>query len=935
MKTPSSMQTFHFIFLIWLILAGVLLSPAAGAAVDFEVLKSLGKGNGKPTGALIQDTAGNFYGNTEFGGSHGAGTVYKIDASGNYSVLHEFDGGAGGKSPVGRLLLASDGNLYGTTTEGGTGGGTVFKLSLSGTFSVLYTFNSDSGSGYTYTPSGSLIQGLDGSLYGAAGGGSSFGVVYKIDLSGNLTILHDFNSDDGIGPRGEVVQGSDGSLYGTTAGFQYDSQNLGFRTLFKIDPSGNFSVLHHFPELYVGQGSNPYEMEVVTYPTSMFQGVDGSVYGYGGNRVFRIEPSGSASILYESDSPTSPNITLLIQGSDGNFYGKARSSVSLDNQIVFKLDSSWNYSVLYEIDDSNDSAKSIVGLIQGVDGNLYATTEAGGSGNAGTVSKLDSLGNYSVLHEFEGSEGRYPQAGLIQGSDGSFYGTTFQGGGYGLGSVFKLDSSGTVSLVHSFGSSSESGVYPGYELIQGGDGSLYGTTGNGGTAGGAGTVFKLDPSGSFSVLHSFEYGNGGGYPSSKLVQGSDGSFYGTTNIGGSNDAGIVYRLASSGDFSVLHSFEQGSFYPGNLILGSDGNFYGTIYSGGSNNAGSIFKLDSSGNFSILHEFDPETDGSNPNALFQGVDGDLYGASPWGGSNNFGTVFKLDLSGNFSVLYEFGVMNSNVTYDHSNSLIQSSDGSFYGTYSYSLSQFSGPLEDRVFKLDASGNFSLLHEFGSDSEGRGLNGPLLQVSDGSLYGVTGVGGTYGGGVIYRLTETTQATTTLLTSSRNPSVVGQSVTFTATVSGNSPTGTVEFFIGSTSLGSRTLSNGVAALSTSKIVAGTHSITAVYNGDANNAPSTSAAVTQVVKAKTGTTLTSSRNPSTFRTAVTFTASVKGNAPTGSVTFLDGSVSLGTATLGSDGKAKLTTAALRRGTHKITASYAGDANNAASTSAPLTQTVR
>jgi uncharacterized repeat protein (TIGR03803 family) len=699
--------------------------------------------------------------------------------------------------------------------------------------------------------------------------------------------------------------------------------------------------LHHFPDLYVGQGSNPYEMEVVTYPTSMFRGTDGSVYGYGGNRVFRIEPSGSASILYESDSPTSPNITLLIQGSDGNFYGKARSSVSLDNQIVFKLDGSWNYSVLYEFDDSNESAKSMVGLIQGNDGSLYATTEAGGSGNSGTVSKLDSLGNYSVLHEFEESEGRYPQAGLTQGSDGSFYGTTSEGGGYGAGSVFKLDSLGIFSLVHSFGSSSDLGTSPNAELIQGSDGNLYGTTTHGGTAG-EGTVFKLDPSGDFIILHSFEADSGGGKnPVTKLIQDGDGNLFGSTYFGGSNNTGIVYKIDPSGNFSVLYEFAQESegLFPTLRILGSDGNFYGTydgtiMYPGVSDNAGLIFKLTPSGSFSVLHEFDSASEGGNPGALFQGIDGHLYGVTNFGGSTNFGTIFKLDTAGNYSVVHEFeGNVNNNG--QHNNTLIQGSDGSFYGTNSYLDSYFSGTLEEKVFKFDASGNFSILHEFASESEGRALRGPLLEVGNGSIYGVTAVGGDYGSGAIYRLTDTTQATTIALTSSLNPSTVGQSVTFTATVSGNSPTGTVEFFIGSTSLGSRTLSNGVAALSTSKIVAGTHSITAVYSGDANNAPSTSAAVTQVVKAATGTTLTSSKNPSTFRTAVTFTASVKGSAPTGTVTFLDGSVSLGTATLGSDGKAKLTTAALRRGTHKITARYSGDANNAASTSSVLTQTVR
>jgi uncharacterized repeat protein (TIGR03803 family) len=931
MKTHFLIRTFHFVFLIWLILAGVFLAPSAGAAVDFEVLKSLGKQNGKPTGALIQDASGNFYGTTFYGGSHGVGTVFKIDASGNYSVLYEFEGTSDGVNPYATLVFGSDGSLYGVTKGNSNSNATAFKLSLSGNFSVLYTFSPGGDAGYD--PSGGLTLGSDGNFYGATcDGGINRGTFYRIDSSGNLAVLHSFGTSGEYDfcPASELVQGSDGSFYGVTGGqLSYDIDHL----VFKIDPAWNYSVLHYF---LVGNQYN-YGKPDDPYPTRLFRGSDGNIYGVGNrniydegfNWVYRLELSGAATVLYQPDIATIPSSALLIQGSDGNFYGTTTSSADNDIGIVFKLDSSWNYSVVYEFGAGDPSGTSIVGLVQATNGRLYGTTQAGGSGGSGTVFELDLSGNYSLLHEFEASEGTYPQAGLIQGSDGGFYGTTVNGGSYGNGTVYKLDAFGEVDFLYSFNPALTEYTGNSYsELFQGSDGSFYGTLS--GSTGSKGSVFKLDPSLNFSLLHNFDDDgdSGGKWPYSGLIQGGDGSLYGTTSYGGSNDAGTVFKIDSSGNFSVLHEFDPVSDggSPDNLVLGSDGNIYGTSSSVQNNALFSVvFKLTPLGNFSIFHEFDQTSEGSAPSALIHGNDGNFYGATYIGGSYGFGTVFRIDVSGNYSVLHEFEEGGNIVR-----TLIQGKDGNFYGTVSYNAVLNKG----QVFKLDAAGNISVLHEFGPDEEGRPI-GLLLQASDGSLYGATDGGGEYNGGVIYRLTDTTQATTTALTSSLNPSLVGQSVTFTATVTGNSPTGTVEFFVGSTGLGSRPLSNGVAALSTPRLIAGTHSITAVYSGDANNAPSTSAAVTQVVKAKTGTTLTSSKNPSTFRTAVTFTASVKGNAPTGSVTFLDGSVSLGTAALGTDGKAKLTTAALGRGTHRITARYAGDANNAASTSAALTQTVR
>ena len=185
---------------------------------------------------------------------------------------------------------------------------------------------------------------------------------------------------------------------------------------------------------------------------------------------------------------------------------------------------------------------------------------------------------------------------------------------------------------------------------------------------------------------------------------------------------------------------------------------------------------------------------------------------------------------------------------------------------------------------------------------------------------------------------STTTSLTSSPNPSAYGQAVMFTATVSSGSgtPSGAVTFFDGSTTLGTSALNaSGVAALSTSSLSGGTHSITAQYGGDSNYSASASPAVSQTVnKADTTTTLTSSRNPSNNGQRVTFTAAISPSTATGSVQFFDGYAWLGTVPVGS-GKASFTTSSLSPGSHSITAQYSGDAAYNGSTSAVLTQTVR
>jgi uncharacterized repeat protein (TIGR03803 family) len=198
-----------------------------------------------------------------------------------------------------------------------------------------------------------------------------------------------------------------------------------------------------------------------------------------------------------------------------------------------------NFALLYSFaGGSGDAADPYHTLIQGSDGDFYGTTIAGGSSNVGTIFKITPSGIESVFYSFAG----IPYSGLVQGSDGNIYGTTASGGTSGRGTVFKITPSGTETVLHAFAKSGSDGETPYAGLIQGSDGNFYGTTYFGG-ASGFGTVFKLTPSGTETILHTFTGGAGdGANPSANLVQGSDGNLYGSTGAGGTSGNGTFFKV---------------------------------------------------------------------------------------------------------------------------------------------------------------------------------------------------------------------------------------------------------------------------------------------------------------------------------------------------------------------------------------------------------
>jgi uncharacterized repeat protein (TIGR03803 family) len=362
-------------------------------------------------------------------------------------------------------------------------------------------------------------------------------------------------------------------------------------------------------------------------------------------------------------------------------------------------------------------------LVRNSAGNLYGTTYGGGTGcngdGCGTIFKIAPHRIESVLYSFcaksNCTDGAFPEAGLYEDSDGNLYGTTVAGGSgigcggnYGCGTVFKLSPDGTQTVLYSFCSQTgcSDGNYPVAGLIRDETGNFYGTTRNGGnslcTVGshvGCGTVFKLSPNGTETVLHTFSgYPDDGAEPAAGLYLDSKGRLYGTTSLGGSSancnsaGCGTVFKIAANGSESILYSFcsetncSDGRYPLAGLVMDKQGNLLGTTLYGGGNatncggagDCGTVFKVARDGTETVLHSFGIGQDGIFPYAgLLMGNRGYLYGTTYQGGTPDCGTVFQMTETGSYNVNYEFGLK----AYDGCEpeaGLIADHAGNLYGT-----------------------------------------------------------------------------------------------------------------------------------------------------------------------------------------------------------------------------------------------------------------
>jgi uncharacterized repeat protein (TIGR03803 family) len=559
-----------------------------------------------PCASVIQGRDGMLYGTTIYClTGYVQGIVFKIDTNGlGFANIHSFTttnvSPPSGIYPMTPLMQASDGVLYGTTKGGGSADtGVIFKLNTDGTgYTELHQFDNPNGYYHTGRWPGPLVQDNNGVLYGGVAGisfykietdgsnytefnvpvpnsnwnagdtsytmgpdGSLYGRLFKLQFGlVNYAVTYTFNNNgiDGKNPETALVQGPDGTLYGTT--YFGGTNNEG--SVFSLSPAGTgYTQLHSFL-------TNGIDGQV---PTALLRGTDGMLYGttpIGGTNnvgtVFRLNSNGSGYSLlhtFVTNGIDGRNAVGLLQGNDANLYGIAKSGGTNNVGLVFKMNTSGGaYTLLHVFITNGVDGQHVLALAQGSDNLLYGATSSGGSNNFGTVFKMNTNGGaYAVLHAFlnNGVDGQLPEV-VFQGRDGMLYGVCQYGGSNNVGTVFKLDASGgTHTLLHTFSSTGYDGKYP-TGLMQANDGNLYGTTTQGGIYN-IGTIFKLNSDGSgYAVAHNFDttvYLNlsanqiDGLSPRASLWQGLDGALYGTTTAGGTNNAGIIFRLAlNNGNF---------------------------------------------------------------------------------------------------------------------------------------------------------------------------------------------------------------------------------------------------------------------------------------------------------------------------------------------------------------------------------------------------
>jgi uncharacterized repeat protein (TIGR03803 family) len=334
------------------------------------------------------------------------------------------------------------------------------------------------------------------------------------------------------------------------------------------------------------------------------------------------------------------------------------------------------YSVLYNmtLNSTGVWGPEWLGVFaQARDGNLYSTSQLGGTFGKGVVFRLTPAGQVTVLHNFDGTTGGVPLGGLTLGTDGSLYGTTCQGGSFNDGTVFRIATTGgsSYSVVHHFNINNGEGYCPVAAPVQGTDGNFYGTASE--SVPGSGTVYRMTPLGALKTLHVFNQAvNRDGQGPLAIIQGTDGSFYGTTDTGGASDEGTVFKITAAGKFTLLHSFSgpngDGARPRGPIIQASDGNLYGTEWDGLY-----IYMVTPTGGFTRFFTLTFQTGYLSYAGLTQATDGKFYGAMTLGGTGN-GTILQLTPTGSSSVPHSFD-------YTHGGnpqvSVFQHTNGILYG------------------------------------------------------------------------------------------------------------------------------------------------------------------------------------------------------------------------------------------------------------------
>jgi len=655
---------------------------------------------------LCEASNGKLYGMTSEGGSFDKGVIFEYDPATSISThKYSFDGSINGGNPYGSLLLASNGKLYGMTVNGGINDcGVLFEFDpATSTYTKMLNFDFYiSGS----DPYGSLMQASNDKLYGLTSGGGphGLGVLFEYNITTTtITAKYYFDYAEGTHPYGSLLQAANGKLYGMTkSGGDYD-----MGTIFEYDP---------VTSLYTKKKD--------------FTGITGNCIG--------STPYGS-----------------LIQASNGKLYGMTTYGGIIDNGVIFEYNPATSaYTKKFDF-VGTDGGYPYGSLMQASNGKLYGMTHDAGTYGYGVLFEYNLITSTFIKKvDFIAStsgDGGYPWGSLMQASNGKLYGMTSGGGTGSEGVLFEyIPGSSTDSTKINF-DDIITGIRPCGSLMQANNGKLYGMTKRGGY-GNYGVIFEYNPATSvytkiFEFVCAMTGAPDGSFPNGSLIQANNGKLYGMTTYGGNNEAGtIFYYDLTSSTFTKAYNFAGSNGIPfGDLVSASNGNLYGMTSALLFEYVPDVFSLPNG----IL--FNGTNGGNAYGSLMQATNGKLYGMTSEGGNSDNGVLFEFNPA-NFSYVVKHLFNGTSDGRGPMGSLTEGSNGKLYGMC------LGGNLgQGVIFEYDpVTTGYSIKHDFAGGNGGSTPKGSLVKSSNGKLYGMTSEGGANNLGIVFEYDPATSTFT-----------------------------------------------------------------------------------------------------------------------------------------------------------------------------------
>lgn len=592
---------------------------------------------------LCSATNGKLYGLTSSGGENNFGTLLEYDPVNlNYNKKFDFNGTTTGSSPLGNLIQASNGKLYGMTSSGGTNNlGVLFEFDLA---TNAYTKKIDfNGVANGAQPKGGLIETTGGKLYGMtyAGGANGKGIIFEFDINNSVfTKLVDFSGTlNGSAPYGDLSKGLNNKLYGMTytggvnnMGILFELDYTTYAFTKKLDFNGTINGANPTGKLTMANNNKLYGLTV-----------NGGVFGYG--TIFEYDPTANIYIKkldFDSTNDGANPYGNINKSSSGILYGTTKTGGASNLGVLFSYDVI--NSVFTNLIDFNTFTGNgaMSGITQAVNGDLYGMSRNGGQNNLGVIFEIDPITNiYTKKIDFNTNTGINPRGSLIQATNGKLYGMNWQGGLNNAGVLFEFDPV-TSAFVKKVDFNISNGAIPHGDLLQATNGKLYGLTQVGGTAGG-GVLFEFDiTTNIYSVLYNF--GPSGNNPHGTLIQISNTKLYGLTRTGGLSNSGTIFEFdIPTSQHNVVFDLQDSKAPYGRLLKAPGGKLYALSSSGGVNALGTLFEFDPTNlNYVKKIDFNSSGNGNAPfGSLTNSSNGKIYGFTLQGGGFGNGLIFEYD------------------------------------------------------------------------------------------------------------------------------------------------------------------------------------------------------------------------------------------------------------------------------------------------------